>query len=500
MELEAVKDPGLVGRGDVDVLMNAALKRLKGLSRAVTAEGLRKIKYYVVRSIRGYGPIDALMRDPEIEDVSCSGVGSHVFVWHRRYEHMRSNIRFVDLELFNAFVSNLAYKGGKHLSVSSPVAEAVLEGIHRLSATYGSEISPGGPTFSIRKFRERPISVTELIESGTLSAELAAYLWILMENRVPILIYGPTAAGKTTLMNALLSLADPGLKVVTVEDTPEINIASRNWVRLTVKEAHAAEPARPRGFTLYDLVKIGLRYRPDYLVVGEIRGEEAYVFFQAASTGHGGMTTVHAESVEDLMLRLSSPPMNVPRVMISRVGAFVGVSRTRLPRPRGGLGHGRRVIEVHETSGAQGLVRVARWVPEEDRHEIYVGASQRLKQICGAGCPEEVGRRSRILAWMVARGVRDPREVVSIISLYRARPDEVLARAAAGGEEPLRPRGELIEATVRDLLSRSGGVAFEELLARTGVEAGELWPVIGRMALRGEVVVGRDGVIAATSP
>ena len=251
--------------------------RLTGSRRA-------KILYYVERNLLGYGPIDPLMRDPNIEDISCDGAGKPIYVWHKKYESLPTNIIFNDAEHLNDFIMRLAHKAGKHVSIAFPVLDAMLPEKHRLAATFGTEVSPRGPTFTIRKFREKPLSPTELIKSGVIDETFAAYIWYMVEKRKTFMIAGGTGAGKTTLLNAFSLFIRPGMKIVTVEDTPELNLPHENWVQLSTRVSYAIVGQKTSEITLYDLVKISLRYRPDYIIVGEVRGEEAFVLFQALAS------------------------------------------------------------------------------------------------------------------------------------------------------------------------------------------------------------------------
>ncbi len=251
--------------------------------------GTRRLKllYYIERNLIGYGPIDPLMRDPNIEDISCNGTNVPIYVWHRKYESIPTNITFLDDEYLNEFVMKLAHMAGKHISIAFPIVDAMLPGKHRLAATFGREVSVKGPTFTIRKFRERPFSPVELIMGGTLNSLMAAYLWTLIEHAKTAMIAGGTGSGKTTTLNAISLFIKPGMKIVSVEDTPELNLPHPNWVQLTTRESYIVGGGAGTEIRLFDLVKLSLRYRPDYIIVGEVRGEEAFVLFQAmASVGY----------------------------------------------------------------------------------------------------------------------------------------------------------------------------------------------------------------------
>ncbi len=252
--------------------------------------GARRIKllYYIERNLLGYGPIDPFMKDPNIEDISCNGVNIPIYVWHKKYESIPTNVTFIDEDYLNEFVMKLAHMAGKHISVAFPILDAMLPERHRLAATFGREVSVKGPTFTIRKFRERPFSVIEFIQSGVINTLVAAYLWTMMEHAKTAMIAGGTGVGKTSMLNVISTFIKPGMKIVTIEDTPEINLPHPNWVQLTTRETYLVGTASlGTNIRLFDLVKLSLRYRPDYIIVGEVRGEEAFVLFQAmASVTH----------------------------------------------------------------------------------------------------------------------------------------------------------------------------------------------------------------------
>jgi type IV secretory pathway ATPase VirB11/archaellum biosynthesis ATPase/intein/homing endonuclease len=256
-----------------------------------------KILYYAERDMVGFGPIDPLMRDTAIEDISVDGTNKPVFVYHRRYEDLQTNLYFdIDENLDNLIV-RLVHMSGKHVSTAFPIVDATLPGRHRLAATFRREVSPQGSTLTIRKFREDPITVIDLINFGVLDYTMAAYAWLLMEYRATAIVVGATAAGKTTFMNALLSMIRSSAKVVTIEEVQEVNFYHPNWAPLVSRPTYGVSDEAIGEVSLFDLVRAAMRMRPDVLVVGEVRGSEAYALFQAISTGHGGLCLPSDEPV-----------------------------------------------------------------------------------------------------------------------------------------------------------------------------------------------------------
>ena len=396
----------------------------------------RKILYYVTRDAVGFGPIDPLMKDPEIEDISCNGVRKPIFVWHRRYEYIKTNIVFERDDELDNLVVKLAHMGGKHISVAFPVVDAILPGGHRLAATYRREVTTGGSSFTIRKFREDPLTVVDMIMGNTLSPEVAAYYWILMEHKRPGMVMGVTGSGKTTTLNALLTMLKPSVKVVTIEDTPELKLPLENWVQLIPRMSYGFGAEGKNEITLYDLIRISLRYRPDIIVVGEVRGEEAYVLFQAIATGHGGMTTLHAENIDAAAKRLTSPPMNIPKGYIPLMNFALLIRRVEIvDRETKRSRVVRRITYTWEIKDFGEYVPVHKWNAYTDEHEVYYEKSFLLKHIMDlVGWTEdelrnEIERRSTVMRWLAAKNLRSYKDVARVVREYYQNPLRVYNRA-----------------------------------------------------------------------
>jgi len=389
-----------------------------------------KVLYYIERDLVGYGPIEVLMRDYKLEDISCDGVDRPLHVWHRDYESIPTNVVFKSRDALREFIVKLAHMSGKHISAAFPIVDAMLPGRHRLAATYGEEVSPKGSTFTIRKFRERPFSIIELIESGNIDSWTAAYLWLMIENKMTVMVVGATAAGKTTFLNALTNFFKPGFKIVTIEETPELNLPHENWVQLTSRESYGLGASKVGEISLYDLVRLSLRYRPDYIIVGEVRGAEAFVLFQAMATGHGGMSTMHAESLWSAIRRLTSPPMNVAPTYIPAMNIATYVERTILPDGR----VGRRMRNLWEVEDYDKYREIVRWDPATDKHAI-VGSSVHLATVATRTgksieeVTEEIERRRTVLEWMKLKGIKDTHEVFIWINKYYINPKQVYEQA-----------------------------------------------------------------------
>lgn len=388
------------------------------------ADGWERVLYYLVRDVAGYGALDPIMRDPNIEDISCNGLHLPIFVWHRKYESIPSNIAFSDERVYIDFIIKLAHKGLKHISSAHPILDATLPEKHRMAATFQREVSTHGSSFCIRKFREDPLSIVDLISFGTISPKLAAYYWMLLENRMNFMILGGTGAGKTSLLNAILSLISTNEKIITVEEVAELNTPHENWVPLVSRKGFSFGTSGGGSITLFDLVKLSLRYRPDYLVVGEVRGDEAFTLFQAIATGHGGICTMHADSLDHAVKRLTSEPMNIAKVYIPLMNVSMYISRAELPSERAGLRFGRRIREVWEIDDFEKYVTISEWDPTNDTFKIDFKKSVKLKEISnlkGVGFETiliEIERRAKLLTNMARVGLRDQKEVVRRIQEY----------------------------------------------------------------------------------
>jgi flagellar protein FlaI len=290
-------------------------KMIKTYRLKIPAKNIAKIKYFAIRDFVHLGKIEPLMRDHMIEEISCDGTGIPLYVWHREHESIPTNIMYQKDAELNNFARKLAYICGKHVSMADPIVDATLPDGSRINLTLGHEITKRGSTFTIRRFRADPITIVDLIKFGTCSIDIAAFMWYLAEKKSTMLIAGGTASGKTTALNALSTFIKPGQKVVSIEDTQELNLPHENWVpavsRQTFTDTQIGE------INQFDLLRAALRQRPDIIIVGETRGKEAYTLFQAMATGHGGFSSIHADSIDATLTRLVSAPMDVPKALIA---------------------------------------------------------------------------------------------------------------------------------------------------------------------------------------
>ena len=388
-----------------------------------------KILYHAERDLVGFGRIDPLMRDGNIEDVSCDGVEKPVYVWHRKYESIESNLRFTSDEELDNTVVKLVHMAGKHVSSAFPIVDASLPGKHRLAVCYRREVTPFGTAFTIRKFREDPYSIIDLINIGTFSEEMAAYFWMCLENRASIMVLGGTAAGKTTALNSLVCLINPGSKIITIEETAELNLPTENWVSLIARRSYGLGENNTGEVTLFDLVMTSMRHRPDVLIVGEVRGNEAYVLFQALATGHGGMCTMHAENLDSAVKRLTSKPMDIAPAYIPLMNLILSVQRVHLQKG-GERRVNRRVLSVDEIVNYQDYRNAFKWDPVKDEQTSFLENSAFISNISEkTGLTkkqllEEMQRRVDVLSWMRKQKIRSYKDVAAVIAEYSTRPTE----------------------------------------------------------------------------
>jgi flagellar protein FlaI len=395
-----------------------------------------KILYHAERDLVGFGKIDPLMRDPNIEDISCDGVEKPVYVWHRNYESIETNLKFHSDETLDNTVVKLVHMAGKHVSTAFPIVDASLPGKHRLAVCYRREITPFGTAFTIRKFREDPYSIIDLINIGTFSEEMAAYFWVGLENRSSIMVLGGTAAGKTTALNAFACLIKPGSKIITIEETAELNLPHDNWVSLISRQSYGLGGSSVGEVALFDLVKTSMRHRPDIMIVGEVRGQEAYVLFQALATGHGGMCTMHAENLDSAVKRLTSKPMEISPAYIPLMNIVLSIQRVHLIK-NGEKKAFRRVLNVNEIVDYENYRTPIKWLPAQDIYEINFDRSVLLSSICQRrGLPKEdiikeIERRKDVLHWMREKNIRSYKDVAEIIGEYYARPNLIYKKISA---------------------------------------------------------------------
>ncbi|AKB53697.1 MULTISPECIES: type II/IV secretion system ATPase subunit [Methanosarcina] len=330
----------------------------------VTPEEFQAIKYLMIRDKIGMGMLEPLLLDSNIEDISCSGLG-RVFVEHKVFSSLKTAIEFQETEELNSFIIQMSEKVGKPITYRDPIVDTALPDGSRINIVFGEDVSRRGSNFTIRKFMGTPISILELIDFGTIDYIIAAYMWMMLRAGMNCFISGETASGKTTMMNAITTFLPPESKIVSIEDTPELQVPHKNWTRevtRTTREDSGSD------VSMFDLLKAALRQRPNEIIIGEIRGVEGSIAFQAMQTGHPVMSTFHAASVEKLIQRLTGDPINVPKNYVDNLNVVIIQSAVNIP----GKGMGRRVLSINEIVGydsfnqAFNFMDIFKWDPATD--------------------------------------------------------------------------------------------------------------------------------------
>lgn len=409
-------------------LMVKSIKPRKG--RFIKDEGIAltpglrtKMEYRLMRDLMYSGMIEPLLHDPYLEDIHNVGV-KEIYVVHKVFGMVRTSLKFKDSNELEDFLRMLSEKVGKPVSDTSPIIDAALPDGSRINIIYSEDVSREGPSFTIRKFAKEPLTITQLVGWGTFSPQIAAYLWLALENGMSIFISGETASGKTTSLNSLLTLVNHNYKIYTAEDTPEVVVPQEVWQRLITRESGPIESR----VEMFDLVKAALRSRPDYIIIGEVRGQEGNVAFQAMQTGHPVISTFHASSIQKMIQRFTGDPINVPIRFIDNMNLALFQQM---------VFEGGRIIrrcssveEILRFSAEKGgiLTRaVFQWDPIEDKHYfrgLYNSHILENKIAPKMGIVdireiyEEMDHRAEIIERMVNRKIFNYEKVNTIFKRY----------------------------------------------------------------------------------
>ncbi|AKB84928.1 type II/IV secretion system ATPase subunit [Methanococcoides methylutens] len=389
-----------------------------------------KIMYFIVRDYLGYGPIDAMMRDPLIEDISCDGPDTPVYIYHKTFESIPSNVIFPTDDDLDPLSIRLAQICGKHISIANPLLDATLPDGSRIQLTLGREITTRGSTFTIRRFNEDPITPTDLINYHTFSTAMLAYMWLAVDSSKSVIFSGGTASGKTSAMNAISIFIQPEMKIVSIEDTRELNLDHPNWIPGVTRESFSGESKG--SIEMYELLRASLRQRPEYILVGEVRGAEAYVLFQAMSTGHTTFSTLHADSVQSLVHRLENPPINIPRIMIQALDIVslqtqVKIGEDRVRRCKALT----EIVGVDPRTGELLTNEVFSWNASKDLFQ-YSGRSYVIEGVMEARgwseaqVREELQQRQDVIEWARSKNITNFKDFSKIVVAYKREPETLL--------------------------------------------------------------------------
>ena len=396
-------------------------------------EGIyRDMFYYLYRDFVGLNEIEPMMRDFFIEDIECNGKGESIYIVHRNFRNIKTTVKFDDLDKLSSFVEKLAQKTGRYISYANPILDGSLPDGSRVNATYTQDVTSKGPTFTIRKFTKIPWTPTQLISFHELSPEMLAYFWLALQYGCNMMIVGGTSSGKTTLLNALAFFIPQENRVVSIEDTRELNLPRENWLPSVVRSGVAGQGQQGE-VDMFSLLRASFRQNPDYVIVGEVRGKEASVLFQGMASGHASISTMHGDSVESIIRRLETPPISLSPMLVNGLDmmaimthAIVNGQETRRLR---------EIVEVVkvESNGVAVTNIPFRWNPADDKFyfssnsKVFDKISQRF------GIPRETlvnefQLRTRLIYSLFQRKIFGYEELGRIINDYAKNPQMVLQK------------------------------------------------------------------------
>jgi flagellar protein FlaI len=419
----------------MEYLQKQIEKVMKEFSITLTPEQYKKIMYFIYRNFVGLNEIEPLIRDPWLEDIGCDGVNIPIYVVHRKYGSMKTNIVYRKVEDLREFVIKLAERCGRYVSYAEPILDGTLPDGSRVNATLAGDVATRGPTFSIRKFAQRPFSPVDQIELGTASSIVMAYFWYLVESGASLLIAGGVATGKTSFLNSISMFIPQEAKIVSIEDTRELQLPHEHWIPSVTRMGFGIPMLTGEKYgeiTLFDLLRGSFRQNPDYTIVGEVRGKEAYVMFQGMSSGHPCMSTFHAGSVDAVIKRLTTPPIELSPSLVESLDAIVimvhakekGKSARRIKSVD-------EIISIDHETLEPNTFRSVEWNPADDTFKFNKD-SYLLKKIAnnrGIAVEEvhkEITRRKLVLEWMLKNGIKDFIEVRKIINEYYKNPEKLM--------------------------------------------------------------------------
>ncbi|MDD1682780.1 MAG: Flp pilus assembly complex ATPase component TadA [Methanoregula sp.] len=391
-----------------------------------------KIHYNMFKDFLGDGLIDPIMHDKYIEDISCDGVHTPLFAFHASYESMKTSVTYNTAEELDSFVTKLAQRAGKYISIAEPILDATMQDGSRIQMTLGQEVTAHGSTFTIRKFKDEPITPTDLIEWHTFSPLAIAYIWLCVEAGKSAIFAGGTASGKTTALNAISLFIPPMAKIVSLEDTREVKLPHPNWIPSVTRDSF--DTAGRGEINMYELLRAAMRQRPEYIIVGEVRGKECQTLFQAMSTGHVTYSTTHADSVASVVHRIENPPMDVPRNMLSALDFVLIQVQARVGGKR--IRRNKQIVEILDIDPRTNELitnEVFKWRSATDEHS-YSGKSYLLEEIMEAKgwsdnrMREELKRRQEVLEWMRIKKIRHYKDVAKILISYFRDPESVIEK------------------------------------------------------------------------
>jgi flagellar protein FlaI len=391
---------------------------------------VEKLLYVLKRNFIGYARIDPIKHDINVEDISCDGYNSRVFAYHTDYEQIITNVKHGKEEL-DDFVVKLAQRSGKGISKRQPQVDATLPDGSRAQLTLGAEVSDHGTNYTIRQFKDVPFTPVDLINWNTFNLDEMAFLWLCIENHKSLIFAGGTASGKTTSLNAVSLFIPSNAKIVSIEDTREVELPQRNWVASVTRPSFGEDDTGD--VDEFDLLEAALRQRPDYIVMGEIRGEEGRTAFQVMSTGHTTYTTFHADSVGEVIKRFTTDPINVSKTLFTALDLVSIQTQTRVDGHK--VRRNKVLTEINEYSPENDEINVRdvyEWRAETDNF-IQMGSSSTLEEIkfdrgwSDERLNEELFKRKTVLAYLIQNGLNTYTEVAATVQAFINDPETILS-------------------------------------------------------------------------
>lgn len=415
---------------------------LAELGTRVSMETYQKLMYFIYRDFIGVNDIEPLLRDYYIEDIECNGFGSPLYIVHRKYRNLRTNVIFRDIDKLTTFVEKIAQKCGRYISYAQPLLDGTLPDGSRVNATYSQDVTTRGPTFTIRKFTKDPWMPTNLIKMGTASAESFAYFWLAIEHKMNIVTIGETGSGKTTLLNSIASFIPDEARICSIEDTRELNLSHENWLPAVTREGFGVTNVTGEKYgeiTLFDLLKESFRQNPDFVIVGEVRDKETYVLFQGMASGHSCLSTFHAASVDTLVKRLETPPISLPPSLIESLNIVVVITHIKDNDK-----NYRRIKEINEIISVQNAAGDVdfntgfKYDPHNDKMDMQQSLYilELIEKITGVpadALKKEIDIRAQLLQKLAEQNIIDYREFSRVINDYYSDPATVLQKFGITG-------------------------------------------------------------------
>ncbi|MFH1839726.1 MAG: type II/IV secretion system ATPase subunit [Nanoarchaeota archaeon] len=409
---------------------------LNELRIEVSKDSYLKLMYFIYRDFVGLNEVEPLLCDYFIEDIECNGVGLPIYIVHRKYRNVRTNVEFDSTHQLASFVEKLAQKCGQYVSYANPLLDGALPDGSRVNATFTEDISSRGPTFTIRKFTRNPWTPTQLMYLRTASPEILAYLWLLIEYERNIMVIGGTGSGKTTFLNGLIFFIPPSARVVSIEDTRELNLEHSNWLPSVAREGVGLSNILGQKYgevSLFTLLRESFRQNPDYVIVGEVRGKEAYVLFQGMASGHPSFGTMHANSVDTMIKRLETHPINLSPSLVETMDVVAVMTHAKVKGKE--VRRMRELVEVIAVGekGDSTINKIFVWNPQTDSF-MFNGNSHVFKKltiqhgVSEAELNAELDRRSKLLIKLYQNRIFDFHAVQMVINEYYKDPKAVLAK------------------------------------------------------------------------